>query len=123
MVRTCLFGDDAFDPPHHFHGGSAGEGQQQETPWVGAAGYEVSDPVGQRVGLARARPGDNEERARGDPLGQISPVLDSGLLRGVEGARLILSPHNPPGAIPPTCNRSRSCCVRKKAKSFRSADS
>jgi len=90
---TLPLSDDALDSPRHFHGSSAREGQEQDAPRVGTGGYQLGDPVRQRIGLTRACPGDNEQRARDRPLRQVCPVVYRELLLGVEGFHTTLSPH------------------------------
>ena len=55
---------DALDPARHLGRGAAREGQQQHAARVGAVDDEMRDPVRQRVGLARAGAGDDQERPR-----------------------------------------------------------
>ena len=67
---------DALDPPRHLGGGAAREGQQQDAARIGAAHDQVGDPVRQRVGLARAGAGDDEQRP--------CVMLDGAPLLGIE---------------------------------------
>ena len=52
---------DPRDPTGHLCSRSSREGHQQDAPGVGAVDNKVRNPVGQRVGLARASAGDDEE--------------------------------------------------------------
>ncbi len=53
---------DALDPAQHLRGGPPGEGEKQDAAGVGAGGYPVGDPVGERGRLACAGSGDDEQR-------------------------------------------------------------
>ena len=64
-------GGDAPDAARHLRRGPAGEGQQQYAARIGAVQDQMRHPVRQRVGLARAGAGDDEER-RGDAPGAAS---------------------------------------------------
>ena len=55
-------GRDALDPAHHLGGGAARECQQQDAARIGAVDDQMRDPMGERVGLARAGAGDDQER-------------------------------------------------------------
>ena len=70
-----------FDAPGHLRRGAAGEGQQQDAARIGALDHEVGDAVRQRVGLARAGAGDDQQRAA---VGAVEPVPRRGALLGVE---------------------------------------
>jgi hypothetical protein len=56
-------GADPFDPAGHLLGRAARECEQQNAPRVGPAKDQMSDATRERVGLARARAGDNQERS------------------------------------------------------------
>ena len=53
---------DALDAPRHFGRGAAREGHQQDAARIGAVDDQMRDAVRQRVGLARARAGDDQQR-------------------------------------------------------------
>lgn len=53
---------DALDTAAHLVGGAAGKGHQQDATRIGAVEDQVRDPVGQRIGLAGARAGDDQQR-------------------------------------------------------------
>ena len=55
-------GADPLDPAGHLLGGAAREGEQQDAPRVGAAQDQMGDAMRERVGLARAGAGDDQER-------------------------------------------------------------
>ena len=66
-VAMCASGaeriaDDPLDPSRHLRRRPAREGQEQDAARVGAADDQVRDAVGQRVGLARPGPGNDQER-------------------------------------------------------------
>jgi hypothetical protein len=73
--------EDALGAPFHLGGGAAREGQQQDAMRVGTAHHEVRDPVRQRVGLARARPRDHQQRPR---VRAADAVLDRRALVRIE---------------------------------------
>ena len=54
-------GADALDAPAHLGRGAAGEGHQQNATWIDAMDNQIGDPMRQGVGLARSRPGDDEQ--------------------------------------------------------------
>ncbi len=56
--------EDALGAALHLGGGAAREGQQQDAVRVGAAHHQMRDAMRQRVGLARARAGDDQQRPR-----------------------------------------------------------
>ena len=74
-------GHDAFDAPRHLHRGAAREGQQQDRARIDAARHEAGDAMRQRVGLARAGAGDDQQRSA---IGAVEPVTRRGALLGVE---------------------------------------
>ncbi len=53
---------DGVGPSDHLLGGPAGEGEQHDAARVDARADQVSDAVGERLGLARAGSGDDENR-------------------------------------------------------------
>ena len=57
-------GDDALGAPLHLGGGPAREGQQQDAAGIGAVDDQVRDAVRQGAGLAGARAGNHQQRAR-----------------------------------------------------------
>ena len=83
---------NARDPPLHLGRGPARERQQHHAARIGAVDDEMRDPVRQRVGLARPRPGDDQERSR---LGEArGAMLHGAKLRCIEG-RVMSSGHRP----------------------------
>ena len=83
LTQRC--GGDALDPARHLGGGPAREREQQDAARVGAVDDQVGDPVRERIGLAGAGTGDDEQR-RGD-VGAAAgdAVLDGAPLLRVEG--------------------------------------
>ena len=55
--------DQKTGAPKHFLGGTAREGQQQNRARIDALIDQMGDAINQSAGLARARAGDNEQRA------------------------------------------------------------
>ena len=53
---------DALDAPRHLRRGAAREGHQQDAARIGAVDDQMRDAVRQRVGLARAGAGDDQQR-------------------------------------------------------------
>lgn len=73
---------DALDPPCRLRGGPAREGEQQDPARIDAVDDEMGDAVGQRVGLARSGPGDDQKRPADRPLpGDNSMLAGTPLLR------------------------------------------
>ncbi len=72
----------ALDPPHHLAGGAARERQQENAPRIDPMHDEMRHAVRQRVGLARPRARDDQQRAR---LDEVRPaVFHGGALLRVE---------------------------------------
>ena len=96
---TQRSGDDALDSALHLGRRAAREGQQQDAAGVGAVHDQVGDPVGERIGLARAGAGDDEQRTRdvGDRGGHA--VLDGAALLWVESDKIILAGHSGLGSV------------------------
>jgi hypothetical protein len=63
-VRRERLAADALDSPRHLDGGAPRERHQQDAAGIDAVGGEMRHPVGERTGLAGARPGDDEQRRR-----------------------------------------------------------
>ena len=57
----CPFGNPG-DAAGKFGRRPAGKGHQEDPPRIGPVDQQMSDPVGQRVGLARPCPGDHQKR-------------------------------------------------------------
>ena len=81
-LRRQAAGEQALDPADQLGRGAAGEGRQHDPLRIGAAEDQRRDPVREHRRLARARPGDDQQR--GKPVGRADPVLDRALLLGVE---------------------------------------
>ncbi len=73
---------DPFHPPGHLVRRPAREGHQQDAGRVGAAHHQMRHPVRQRVGLARAGAGDDQQRPR--RRRPAHAVHDGAALVGVE---------------------------------------
>ena len=109
--------DDPLDPPRHLARRPAREGHQQDARRIGAVDDEMGDPVGKRVGLARPRPGDDEERP-GRPRGGASPpspnaMLDGAALVGIELVEIGGGGHGESICPLVTGSKYDSCFVRK----------
>ena len=74
-------GDDALDPPRHFRCGSPRKGEEEDAPRIGAIDDQVGDAMGEGIGLARSRPGNDEQRSADMAA---DAVLDRPPLVGVE---------------------------------------
>ena len=61
-IRSKHLRANPIDAPGHFGRGAAREGHQQNTARVGAIDDKVRDAVGERVGLARTRSGNDKKR-------------------------------------------------------------
>ena len=75
-------GRHALDPARHLGGCAARERQQQDPAGIDAVDDEVPDPMGQRIGLARAGAGDDQQRAGVDEFRPA--VFDGAALVRVE---------------------------------------
>jgi len=74
---------DPRDPAGHLCGRSSREGHQQDAPGVSAVDNEVRNPVGQRIGFARASASNDEERrSHNAPLRHA--MLDGAALLRIE---------------------------------------
>ena len=80
---------DALGAPLHLGRGAAREGQQQDAVRVGAVDDEMRDAVGERVGLARARAGDHQQR----PPVRADAMLDCRTLVGIEFLQIVHANH------------------------------
>ena len=79
---------DALDAAGHLAGGAAREGHQQDAARIGAVDDQMGDAVGQRVGLARAGAGDDQQRAAG-AVPVTDAVLDGAALLGIEAMEVV----------------------------------
>ncbi len=75
---------DALDAPRHLHGGAAREGHEQDAARIGAVDDQMRDAVGERVGLARAGAGDDEQRRGGTRIALADAMLDGAPLLRIE---------------------------------------
>jgi len=102
-------GADALDPPLHLARRPAAEGQEQDAAWIGIAEDQMGHPVGERVGLARSRPGDDQQGRRrcfpdamndGIPLGGIQAGEVTLTVRGIHGREHSRRAESPEGIVP-----------------------
>ena len=61
-VRPEHLAADPLDPPRHLGRRAARKGHQQDAARIGAVDDQMRDAVGQGIGLARPRAGDDQER-------------------------------------------------------------
>ena len=94
---------DALDAALHLGCGAAGEGEQHHPARIGAADDQMRDAMGERVGLARARAGDDEKRRRF--IEGVAAVFDRAALFGVKTRQIAPDPRSI--FCGPTC-----CCIR-----------
>ena len=96
--RARQTGGDALRPPDHLHRRPACEGEEQNPARVRAVAQQVRHAMRQRVCLARARPRDDEQRARaraagGAPVssfrGPIDAVAGCLALRGIQSVEMM----------------------------------
>ena len=85
-VRAAAFvaedlAGDALDAALHLRRGASGEGHQQDAARVGAREDQVGDAVRQRVGLAGAGAGDDQQRA-----GDLAVAVQDGACAGLRSA-------------------------------------
>jgi len=89
---------DALDAPGHLAGGAAREGHQQDAARIGAVDDEVGDAMGEGVGLARARAGDDQQRTADGAVADA--VLNGTALLGVQTLEVIdLGEHGESGRV------------------------
>ncbi|MGY3420306.1 hypothetical protein ACVWZW_000781 [Bradyrhizobium sp. F1.13.4] len=70
IVLAEYFSGDALDPAGHLGRGAARERHQEDAARIAARDDQVRDAMGQRVGFAGARTGDDEQgRAHGRTIG------------------------------------------------------
>ena len=86
LVAQCL-GADALGPPRHLGRGPAREGHKQDTARVGAVDDQMGDTMGERVGLARAGTGNDQQR----PSFNTRPhaMLGRAALLGIEFGKVL----------------------------------
>ena len=75
---------DALDAAAHFGRRPARKGHQQDAARIGAADDQMGDAMRQRVGLARTRSGDDQQRTADRPIGASNPMLDGAALFAVQ---------------------------------------
>ena len=77
-------GADALDAARHLGSRPTGESHQQDAARIGAVDDQMGDAMGERVSLARSRPGDDQERARRRAVLLPDAMLDGLSLFGIE---------------------------------------
>ena len=90
-VRAARAVEDALGAALHLGGGAAREGQQQDAVRVGAVHHQMRDAMRQRVGLARARARDDQQRPR--DRRRADAVLDRRALVGIELVQVVHANH------------------------------
>src|SRR5437762_1338277 len=68
----------------HFGSRAPRKGQQQYAPRIGASADEMCDAIGERMGLAGARAGDDQKRSAVVARRLVAAVLDGAALFGVQ---------------------------------------
>jgi hypothetical protein len=66
---------DAFGAADHLQRRAPREGQQQDPGGIDTLEDQMGDAVGQRVGLARARTGDDQQRSRRKSPGGVATTV------------------------------------------------
>jgi hypothetical protein len=69
-------GGDALDPTGHLRRGAPRERQQQDPVRVGTVDDQVPDPMGESIGLARSRAGDDQQG--GGAVPEVRPAMFDG---------------------------------------------
>ena len=92
-----VFLDQGFQPGTHLAGGLVREGDGQDVPGGGVAGLDqVTHPVGEHAGLAAARTGDDQHRARHRGDGPDLLLVEPGQDIPLPGLALHHRQHCPP---------------------------
>src|SRR3954470_15988281 len=91
--------DDAARTPRHLERRTAREGQEQDALRIRALGDEMRDAVRERIGLAGAGAGDDEERRRA--------MTRRRALRGVQFFELVRHLHAADYTVYPSSSRNR----------------
>src|SRR5262249_60113044 len=94
--RGCREGvpENALNAALHLRGGASREGQKQNALRVGAAHYEMSHAMGEGVGLARARSGNDQQRAADVRAMTDNAMLDGATLLAIEVVEIVGSGHD-----------------------------
>ena len=92
LVSECRR-NDALDAAPHLGSGPAGEGQQQDASGIGAVDDQVGDAMRERVGLARAGAGDDQQRAGDVGALGADAVLDGAALLRIQGFEIARARH------------------------------
>ena len=109
--------DDPLDAAGHLVGRAAREGHQQDAAGIGAVDHQMRDAMRQRIGLARAGAGDNEQRASrcsAHPMGRRPPLVGVERIEG-RGGHLLPNQTVGPDAEQirfTLCSQSPSACGR-----------
>jgi len=80
---AARFGQDRLAPARHFECGASREGQQQQTLRIAAVQDQMGHPVGERLGLAGAGTGGDQQCRRWFCI-TVDAVFDSAALFGVK---------------------------------------
>ena len=83
------FGADALDTPAHLGRGTAGKRHQQDAARINAVDDQIGDPMGQGVGLARSRPGDDEQRGGQTASFAADTMFDGPPLLGIQFGEVV----------------------------------
>ena len=84
---AARFGQDQLGPPRHLKRSTPGEGQQQQAPRIAAVQDQMSDPVGECLGLAGAGASGDQQCRRRFGIA-VDAVFDSFTLFRVEAAQM-----------------------------------
>jgi hypothetical protein len=86
--RAIRCGNNALRPPLYLRRGSPGECEQEDAAWIGPVDNQMRDAVGQRIGLARSGPGDDQERSCDVGAVACNAVLNRSALLEIEGLQV-----------------------------------
>src|SRR4029450_10204593 len=79
-----------FHPPGHVNGGSSRKGQQQDAVRINTVDDQVSDPVGEGLGLASTRASNHKQGFCIDGGAVFNAMFDSVALLPVEITEIII---------------------------------
>ena len=94
-VGSQRLGADPLGAAHHRLGSAPGEGQQQQPSGVGTLEDEMGDTVGERGGLARPGPGDDQQAGGQERPGLGQAMQHGRALRRVEFVEVGFGRHGP----------------------------
>ena len=104
------FGQDQLAPARHFERSAPGEGQQQQALRIAAVQDQMSHPVGERLGLAGAGAGGDQQCRRRFGIA-VDAVFDGAALFRVEAVQM-----------PPAIDRLQLCVPFSFSRSRDSTD-